>query len=172
EPRIGFVGSMSDWIDYDLIAEIAKSYPKSSVVLVGPVKGGMKPGILESLPNVFFLGKKKLDELPGYLKGFTCGINPFKRVGIAEKVNPLKVYEYLAAELPVISIDMPEVMPLEGIIYIARNNDQFIEGVGKALSGEFRPDKKELQQALCRHDWDVIFNELIECINRKLEQSQ
>ncbi|MCP4631413.1 MAG: glycosyltransferase family 1 protein, partial [candidate division Zixibacteria bacterium] len=46
EPRIGFVGSMSDWIDYDLIAEIAKSYPKSSVVLVGPVKGGMKPGIL------------------------------------------------------------------------------------------------------------------------------
>ncbi|MBD3169046.1 MAG: glycosyltransferase, partial [candidate division Zixibacteria bacterium] len=156
EPRIGFVGSLSDWIDYNLIAGIARNNPNCNVVLVGPLKRGLKPVEFEGLDNIHLLGKKTLDELPSYLKGFACGINPFKRVGISEKVNPLKVYEYLAAGLPVVSIDMPEVMPLSDVVYIARDDEQFLEGVNKVLSGKFAPDPEKLKIVLTRHDWNVI----------------
>jgi glycosyltransferase involved in cell wall biosynthesis len=167
-PRVGFVGALSDWIDYPLIAQIAKAYPQYSVVLVGPLKRGLKPAELETLPNVHFLGRKPLDHLPGYLKGFACGINPFQDVGIAKKVNPLKVYEYLAARLPVVSTDMPEVLPLEGVVRIARGRDDFVAGVGEAVSGKFKPDSVRLEETIRRHNWDLIFCELLEKVAAKL----
>ncbi len=162
EPRIGFVGSLSDWIDYELISKIARRYPEYNIVLIGPVKRGMDIPELRNIQNVHLLGKKSLDELPGYLKGFDCAINPFGRVGIAEKVNPLKVYEYLAAGVPVVSIDMPEIMNLEGAIYIARNDGEFLEGVDMVIKEQFIPDDKKIKTALENHDWHKIFNDLIE----------
>jgi len=162
EPRVGFVGSLSDWIDYGLIARVAKRYPDYNLVLIGPLKRGLKPLELEGLPNVHFLGKKSLEELPGYMKGLACGINPFKKVGIAEKVNPLKVYEYLAAGLPVISVDMPEVRPLMEVIFIARSDEEFIKAVENVVTGRFKLDTAKAAEVLNRHDWDIIFSDLIE----------
>lgn len=164
EPRIGFVGALSDWIDYPLIAKIAKTYPQYQVALVGPLKRGLKPAELADLPNIHFLGRKQLAELPGYLKGFVCGINPFQQVGIAEKVNPLKVYEYLAAGLTTVSTNMPEVLPLEGVVRIARDQDDFVKGVGEVMRGEFRPNAEKLRQTVRQHDWDAIFTDLLEKI--------
>lgn len=172
-PRIGFVGALSDWIDYDLMARIARTYPNYHLVLVGPLKKGVKPEVLENLPNVHFLGMKPLEILPGYLKGFDCGINPFCRRGIAERVNPLKMYEYLAAGLKVVSIDMPEVMPLEGIISIARTEDQFVTAVDDCITGKFQPDYDRLQQMLPEHDWKIIFDSLLTKVAQKiLEREQ
>ncbi|MBD3235047.1 MAG: glycosyltransferase [candidate division Zixibacteria bacterium] len=162
EPRIGFVGSLSDWIDYELISEVAKRYPDYNIVLVGPVKRGMDIPELRNLPNVYLLGKKSPDELPRYLKGFDCAINPFKRVGITEKVNPLKVYEYLAAGVPVVSINMPEIMHLEDAIYIAHNDGEFLEGVDMIIKKQFNPDERKIKTVLENHDWNKIFNDLVE----------
>lgn len=168
EPRVGFVGALSDWIDYPLIAQIARTYPEYNVTLVGPLKRGLKPADLEGLSNVYFLGRKPLAELPGYLKGFACGINPFQQVGIAEKVNPLKVYEYMAAGVTAVSTNMPEVRPLEGVVRIARDRDDFVSGVGEAVSGTFKPDPTLLAATVRRHDWDAIFTELLEKTAQRL----
>jgi glycosyltransferase involved in cell wall biosynthesis len=168
EPRVGFVGALSDWIDYPLIAQIARTYPKYNITLVGPLKRGLKPADLEGLSNVYFLGRKPLAELPGYLKGFACGINPFQQVGIAEKVNPLKVYEYMAAGVTAVSTNMPEVRPLEGVVRIAKDRDDFVAGVGEAVSGTFRPDPALLAATVRRHDWDAIFTELLNLIADKI----
>ncbi len=168
EPRIGFVGSLSDWIDYRLIAKIAKRHPYYNIVLIGPLKRGLKPTELEGLENVHLLGKKDLKDLPDYLRGVDCGINPFKKVKLAEKVNPLKVYEYLAAGLTVVSVDMPEVVPLEGVIYIGRSDEEFIEGVEKVINGEFLPDKRKLEEVLAKHNWDKIFGDLIEIVAKRI----
>jgi len=170
EPRVGFVGALSGWIDFRLIAQVARCYPDYQVVLIGPLERGLKPAELADLDNVHFLGKKKLKDLPGYMKGFDCGINPFRRVGIAERVNPLKVYEYLAAGLPVISTDMPEVMPLAGIISIGRDDDEFVQNVGKVVRGEIPRDEAKLQEKLKQHDWDLIFSEVIDRVAAKVQQ--
>ena len=161
-PRIGFVGALSDWIDYPLIAQIARTYPQYSVTLVGPLKRGLTPADLAGIPNVHFLGRKPLAELPGYLKGFACGINPFQQVGIAEKVNPLKVYEYMAAGVTAISTNMPEVRSLAGVVYVARDRDDFVKGVGEAVTGVYKPDQVLLAETVRRHDWDAIFTDLLE----------
>lgn len=167
EPRIGFVGGLSDWIDFDLILKISREFPLYHLVLIGPVRHGLDLTKLKQMPNIHFLGIKDLQDLPSYLKGFNCGISTFKRTPLTEKVNPLKVYEYLAAGLPVVSIDMPEVMHLEEIIHIARNDDDFMSGVRKAVEGKIKPDESKLKTALDDHDWDTIFTNLL----RKLDDN-
>ena len=64
---------------------------------------------LTALPNVHLLGRKPFATLPGYSKGFDVAINPFPISEVTLNANPLKVREYLAAGLPVVSTRIPEV---------------------------------------------------------------
>lgn len=57
-------------------------------------------------------------ELPGYSKGFDVAILPFPISEVTLHANPLKVREYLAAGLPVVSTPIPEVEVL-GLCRIA-----------------------------------------------------
>ncbi|RME45236.1 MAG: hypothetical protein D6791_11240, partial [Chloroflexi bacterium] len=67
-PVIGFVGRLSYFIDFDLLREVAFAYPDGSLVLVGPDDSGGRTAVLRDVPNVHLLGRRDLDELPGYLK--------------------------------------------------------------------------------------------------------
>ncbi len=160
-PRVGFVGALSPWIDFDLMAKIADLHPEYNLVLVGPVKAHGRDEVIHGKKNIHLLGKKKLAELPNYLKGFDCAINPFRRIGLSEKVNPLKVYEYLAAGCRVVSTDMPEIMRLEGVIYLAKDDDDFIRGVENTVNGKFVPDAEKLERVVHEHDWNKIFSDVM-----------
>jgi len=169
EPRIGFMGALSKWIDLELIEKIARYFKNYSIVIIGPAEPDPHIDRLKQMGNVYFLGKKRLEELPGYLKAFKCGINPFRRIGISEKVNPLKVYEYLAAGLPVISTDMPEIMRLKGVVYLAQNDEQFINAVEQAVNNELRPDSLMLNKILSEHNWDTIFSRVVKEMSKILD---
>ena len=169
EPRIGFMGALSKWIDLELIEKIARYFKNCSIVIIGPAEPDPRIDQLKQMGNVYFLGKKRLEELPGYLKAFKCGINPFRRIGISEKVNPLKVYEYLAAGLPVISTDMPEIMRLKGVVYLAQNDEQFINAVEQAVNNELRPDSLMLNKILSEHNWDTIFSRVVKEMSKILD---
>ena len=66
---------------------------------------------LRALPNVHFLGRKPYAALPGYCKAFDVALLPFIKNELTENANPLKLREYLAAGLPVVSTDIPEARP-------------------------------------------------------------
>ncbi len=69
--------------------------------------------ILDDIPNIHFLGRKPYAELPAYCKGFDVALNPFEISELTLAANPLKVREYLAAGLQVVSTDIPEVRILK-----------------------------------------------------------
>jgi glycosyltransferase involved in cell wall biosynthesis len=98
-PRFGYVGTVGRWVDIDLLASLARSHSNGSVVLVGPVE---RP--LQALPdNVHVMGSRRHGELPGILRALDVGLVPFKRGPLTDAVCPVKVYEYLAARLAVLS---------------------------------------------------------------------
>jgi glycosyltransferase involved in cell wall biosynthesis len=156
-PIIGFIGAISYWIDLDLIEFIAKAKPDWTIVMIGPVRPGTYVASISSLPNVYFLGKKDWKELPNYLQIFDVCINPFKvDEPITETVNPLKVYEYLAAAKPVVSVDMPEVRELEGVLRIASTYEGFLREMELALREE-DPSAAQIRIKVAQqHDWKRI----------------
>jgi glycosyltransferase involved in cell wall biosynthesis len=129
-PVIGFFGLIADWVDLELMAEVAKRYPNGSMVLVG--KATTDTSVLEQLSNVHLLGRKPYASLPAYCKGFDVALMPFRINELTLNANPLKVREYIAAGLPVVSTAIPEVEVL-GLCRIGRDHPSFIQEVELAL---------------------------------------
>jgi glycosyltransferase involved in cell wall biosynthesis len=130
KPVIGFFGLIADWVDVDAMAKIAKHFSQGSLVVVG--KATTDVSELAALPNVHLLGRKPYADLPSYCKGFDVAINPFKINELTLNANPLKVREYLAAGLPVVSTDIPEVRVL-GSCRLATDAQGFINEIEAAL---------------------------------------
>jgi glycosyltransferase involved in cell wall biosynthesis len=130
-PIIGYFGLMAaDWIDIDLMAHVARHFSHGSLVLLGKVTTDMSK--LTALPNVHLLGRKPFAELPAYSKGFDVAILPFPISEVTLNANPLKVREYLAAGLPVVSTKIPEVEVL-GLARIAETKEDFARAIEEAL---------------------------------------
>lgn len=138
-PRIGFFGTLRDFLDYELIAHVAKARPSWSFALIGQELCDIGP--IKGLPNVHLLGQKKHDELPAYCKGFDVGLIPYRIDNDVKFINPLKLREYLSAGLPVVSTDMPEVQPYAHLCRIAKTGDEMVAAIERALE-ERSPDQR------------------------------
>ena len=129
-PRAVYVGALEYWFDAELLAKTARSLPDVSFVVIGP--GSAEGGDLEHLPNVHLLGARPYDELPAYLQHCDIGIVPFRRDEMVDAIHPIKVYEYLAAGLPVVSTRWPELEHMGAPITMVEP-DSFDAAVAGAL---------------------------------------
>jgi predicted dehydrogenase/nucleoside-diphosphate-sugar epimerase/glycosyltransferase involved in cell wall biosynthesis len=112
QPVIGFYGTLQDWVDYPLIAELARRRPEWSFALVGDILADVSA--VRGLANVHLLGRLPHAELPAACKGFAVGLIPYVLSERMRYVNPLKLREYLSAGLPVVSTAVPEVVRYAG----------------------------------------------------------
>ncbi|MGH7437656.1 MAG: glycosyltransferase [Polyangiaceae bacterium] len=148
-PIIGYFGLMAaDWISVDLLEHVARSFPGGSLVLLGKVTTDLSR--LTALPNVHLLGRKPFADLPAYSKGFDVAILPFPISEVTLNANPLKVREYLAAGLPVVSTKIPEVEVL-GLARIAETHEDFVRGIQAAL--EDPGPKAQRSDAMKKESW-------------------
>lgn len=159
KPIIGFHGLLADWVDFELIKKTAAHFKNGSVVLIGKiaVDAEKKIKILDNIPNIHFLGRKPYETLPNYCKGFDVALNPFEISELTLAANPLKVREYLAAGLQVVSTDIPEVRILEDCL-VGENHEDFIAKIEFALQN---PKSKESISDNIKHEsWDAKIEEL------------
>ncbi len=131
-PRIGFYGTLRDWVDFELIAAVARARPAWSFALLGQQLGDLSA--LRGIPNIHLLGQKPHDSLPAYCKGFDVGIIPYRIDERMAFVNPLKMREYLSAGLPVVSTAVPEVKRYPELCRIASTPDEFVAAIDAALA--------------------------------------
>ena len=154
-PVIGFFGLIADWVDVDLMAHVAKEFPQGSLVVLG--KSTTDMSVLEGIPNVHILGRKTYESLPAYCKGFDVALMPFRINELTLNANPLKVREYLAAGLPVVSTAIPEVEVL-GLCRIGRDQESFVNEVREALRAP-GPDF-ERSEAIRSESWEARVDEV------------
>jgi glycosyltransferase involved in cell wall biosynthesis len=140
-PIIGFIGMVKEWIDIDLLCQLAKLHPEYSILLVGPIDYGRDK--LERCSNISMLGAKKYELLPQYLAFMDICLIPFKINNLTLASNPIKLYEYLAAGKPVVSTAIPEVRRNAAhLVRVAKDEDDFIRKVEKVVSENDRPESE------------------------------
>ncbi len=130
-PIIGFWGLIHEWIDIDLIYQAASQRPQWSFVLIG--KTGVDCSALKQLRNVHFLGVRSYDTLPAFAKGFSVGIMPFRINRLTENVNPIKLREYLAAGLAVVSTPLDEARAYAKVVRFGANGEEFVKALDLAV---------------------------------------
>lgn len=147
EKVIGYIGTLDSRIDYELLEAIARSFIDVRLMLIGRVvadKSSVMEDIekIKALPNVSFVGAQPPSALPGWLQRFHVGIIPFVKNQQTAAIYPMKINEYLAAGLPVVSTDFAPLTDFESIITIATNRPDFID----AIQADFDTDSVESQQ--------------------------
>jgi nucleoside-diphosphate-sugar epimerase/glycosyltransferase involved in cell wall biosynthesis len=150
-PRLGFYGTLRDWVDFELLAHIARARPSWQIVLIGQEL--CDTSAIRGLPNVHLLGQKPHHELPAYCKGFDVGIIPYRIDERMQFVNPLKLREYLSAGLPVVSTPVPEVKRYPKLARIAETPEQFVAAVEQALREGTAEKRAERSAAMIDETW-------------------
>jgi glycosyltransferase involved in cell wall biosynthesis len=163
-PIIGFFGLLADWVDLDLVRATALACPRWSFVLVGKQATGM--GAVRGLPNVHLLGQKPYTLLPAYCRGFDVGIIPFRTNDLTLRANPLKLREYLAAGLPVVSTPLPEVARYRPFVHLAEGAGGFIEAITAALAERSPSLDRARAQAMESESWETRVTEIERHISR------
>jgi glycosyltransferase involved in cell wall biosynthesis len=137
--------------------ELARSRPKWSFALVGPTGPGDPRADVSALvdePNIHLLGARSYAELPQVLRGADAGIIPYARNPLTESVFPMKVYEYLAAGLPVVATPLPALVDVPDIATAA--NPQDIAGLLEdAIEHDTATARAERSQRAQSHSWNT-----------------
>jgi glycosyltransferase involved in cell wall biosynthesis len=150
-PILGFYGSLADWVDLDLLAEVARRRPEWSIALIGPVQDDVSA--VADLPNVHLLGRKPNTQLPAYCKGFDVGLIPYRLSEQLQYRNPIKLREYLSAGLPVVSTPMPDAERYAPWCAVADGADAFEAAVERALAQDTPQLAAERSRAMLGETW-------------------
>lgn len=170
-PRVGFIGALSGYkVDFDLIEYLAKKNSTYSFVLIGKVGEGdpwTNVSALEMLENVYFMGPKKYDELPAYLKAIDVAILPNKINEYTKSMFPMKFFEYLAASKPVVSVALESLEDYKGIAYISKNYEEFNEYIKLAIKDVNYNLDKRLAVA-SQFTYDTRMKKMMDIVEKKL----
>jgi len=171
KPVIGFTGNFSHHgLDFALLEELITNNPNWSFVFIGECGSGTKKCVtqLRRLSNAYFLGWKNYYKLPEFLKGFDVAIMPYKVDRTMQSVNPNKLYQFMAAGIPVVSTPMPEVMKFRNIVEIGDDAMEFSAAI-KRIIAQKEPDKtNKLVSVGFGNSWENRANMALALINEKL----
>ena len=157
---IGYIGAIREIIDNKLILDISKELPDAEIILIGPELTNFQN--LKICKNIKFLGKVSHKKIPQMLLNFDVGIIPYKVNKFTDSIYPLKLNEYLAAKLPVVSSNIKTVNEFSkknsDIIKIAKNNSHMVDILKKIKNKEITFDKKKIKSIAKTNSWKSKFS--------------
>jgi len=165
-PRVVCLGGMANprLFDQNLIAHIARRLPDVSFVLLGRIYADVSR--LKDLRNVFILGQRDYKRIPAYLKNADAGIVPYKKSPHSERVggDMLKLFEYMACGLPVVSLNFREFQTFHCPVLLAADYDEFAERLRGALN---ETDRRWYVEFARLNSWETRFDELLKLLGIK-----
>lgn len=136
---IGYYGAIANWFDVELLGKVAEHFSDCLVLMIGEDSIGAQAQLARH-PNIQFLGEMAYAKLPQYLHAFDVCLLPFQVIPLTLATNPVKVYEYLSAGKPVVSVDLPELRQFEGLVWTGADHDSFLSAVEQALAEKQTPE--------------------------------
>jgi len=158
-PIFGYTGTIHpDRVDVALIMRTARLLPGSLFVLVGPNHLSAPQHANLQTSGVVLLPAVPYAHIPDYMRAFDVCITPHKMTPFTESLNPIKLWEYLAAGKPIVSTDVAGFRDYPDHVRIARTAEQFAAALKDALAEIQSPDaatRAAARQAEARqHSWE------------------
>ncbi len=175
-PRLVYVGNLAVYrIDLELLLGVTQRQPRAQLVIIGVIGHGDTESsaalrrLLEQ-PNVCLLGPKPQEALPGYLRHCDVALIPFLDNQHTRGSLPMKLWEYVAAGLPVVATDLPnfEALARCGTARTARGAEGFSEAITEALAEPASRRAGRLEAAR-GHGWDRRIDELRALLGEALQ---
>jgi protoporphyrinogen oxidase/glycosyltransferase involved in cell wall biosynthesis len=156
-PRLGFFGVIDERLDTRLLGALADARPDWQIVMAGPV-AKIDPASLPRRANIHWLGMQPYARLPYLAAGWDVCLMPFAINEATRCISPTKTLEYMAAEKPIVSTPVHDVVTLYGeVVRIADDAASFVNACADALaeSGHKRSRRmSDMLGTVSRVSWD------------------
>jgi glycosyltransferase involved in cell wall biosynthesis len=116
---IGYLGSVDERLDYDLIEKTIRATPQYQYLFVGRVTSEAYETRLLQLKNVVLMGPQPPPTLPNWVQQFDVCWIPFIKNDLTKGIYPLKINEYLAAGKFVVATSFSDLSDFENMIMLA-----------------------------------------------------
>lgn len=171
-PIIGYMGTVnSTRLDGELLYEIIRHRPGYSFVFTGPEDDGFRQHRIHTLKNVYFLGQKKVSELPAYITVYDVCINPQMINDITDGNYPLKIDEYLAMGKPTVATNTHTMRNIFiDHTHLATNPEEWLSAIDSAVAET--ADKELAKQRIAfaeTHSWGHSVNKIYGIIKEYLK---
>ncbi len=169
KPIIGYYGALANWIDYELLICTASKHQDWNFILIGiDYEGSLQQYLDKFPPNIYFLGHIPYEKLPWYAIWFDVALIPFKKGEIAKATSPIKMYEYMALNKPIVATeDLIECYGYKGVFISKNDCEDFSQKILQALELKDNPEiLKELDKIAQENTWEKRVETLLEYINK------
>ena len=167
-PVVGYVGVLQERFDSGLLCQVARQLSEVTFVLAGPLLHGLPVELARAPQNVRLVGPLERSLVPAWLAALDAAIVPHRRDGLTASMDPLKLYEYLAAGRPVVSTVASPNPALRPFVRVATDAGAFAAALTDELAGD-RPEARAARRAAVEPcDWAQRADELLELIDHSL----
>jgi teichuronic acid biosynthesis glycosyltransferase TuaH len=165
KPVYGYTGTIhGDRVDVNLVAEIATLNPNATIAMVGPnLLDGDDHMRLSKHSNIVFTGAMPYSELPDIMRAFDVCMVPHVVTPFTESLNPIKLWEYLAAGKPIVSTNVAGFRDFPELVHIADTYDGFLRNLDIALIEDFSHTVAR-QTVAQNHSWDKRIDQVVQVL--------
>ena len=144
----GYIGVVARWFDTNAIMKILEASPKNRVVIVGPEE-------IDRIndPRVCYVGEVPKRDVNEWIASFDVCLYPFRRSSLLDTINPVKIYEYLAQNKPVIAVRSIETDKFGEKLYTYDDLDELSYLASDELSAPFK-NEQECMRFVEENSWE------------------
>lgn len=154
KPTVGYLGTADDRVNIDLVEHCVRTMPDVTFQFIGEIK---EPALIERLSrytNVVFTPPHQPADLPPLLANLSAAMIPFVCNEHTYTIYPLKINEYLAAGLPVVSTPFSLLNDFEGVVELANSPESFANALGRALDDQSQQRIAERVEMARANSWE------------------
>ncbi|MCD4705039.1 glycosyltransferase, partial [bacterium] len=167
-PIIGYVGIIQEnRVNLDLIEYLAKKNLDKSIVLIGPIWREDDRKKLAEHSNIYLLGAKKYTDVPDYIYEFDVGIIPHYTNDFIKYTCPMKIYEYMACGIPIITTDAPGVDQFQDFAKVTNDFEKFNIFIKEELENNSAQKIKKRLEKIKEHTWDKKVDQMLKYISNR-----
>jgi glycosyltransferase involved in cell wall biosynthesis len=156
-PYLGYVGSLEDRVDWELMDQISRTFPDASIVVLGRVKKPVPEPWWESCarflsrPNVHALGWRPQQDLARYYQAFDVTLIPYRlNHSFNRACNPTKIMDAMGSGRPIVATAIPECRLHADRFHVVENAEEFTGAVRQILDQESDDGRASLRHAFAR----------------------
>jgi UDP-galactopyranose mutase len=159
-PRVGYVGKVSHFLDFDVLEHLARC-GGFELVVAGPLPAETAAQVarLRVAPHAHVIGELPYAQVPAALSGLDVALIPF-RAGdpFTHGINPNKLYQYWAAGRPIVASPIADMSADGAGLSFADTPQAFERAVRERLE---RPvDPEPVRARALPYDWDRLAGRL------------
>lgn len=149
ENALTYIGTISEWFDFENTLRVLDDYPTLNVVLYGPIRMSEPP----QHDRLHYMGPTEHKNILAIMKQASALFMPFVVNELIESVNPVKLYEYIYSGKPVLASRYSETEQFKEFVTLYSNYEEFKKFISEMVFSKPVLDVKSMRQFAMDNTW-------------------